>query len=63
MGMTDQIFRRAEAPVSDDLEEVAAILRRTREGQLSEDAAFGAIGRVVRRRQPDPSELYQKPLG
>ena len=46
------------------LTEIEAVIERARSGELSDDAAVAAIGRIAGRRQAEPpAETYQKPWG
>jgi Rod binding domain-containing protein len=66
MGMFDQVVRQTTAPqgdvATDGFGEIEAAVEAARAGRLSEDDAFEAIARVVRRRSAD-AEVYQKPWG
>lgn len=66
MEMIDHGVRQTEAPQddapTDSLGQVEAAVEAARAGRLSEDEAFEAIARIVRKRSAD-EEIYQKPWG
>jgi hypothetical protein len=62
MGMTDQSSH--DTTDVNALTEIEAVIERARSGELTEDAAVAAIGRIAERRQAESSEeTYQKPWG
>jgi hypothetical protein len=62
MDMTDQSSR--DMTHVSALTEIEAVIERARSGELTDDAAVAAIGRIAeRRRAGPPTETYQKPWG